>query len=141
MHSQVSKCYLLIRRVHRNQIPQKHHKVTLKLRQHFLKTIFLIIHLLHIFEVLCVYIYIVGSQIVAHTLIETGNGPNKPNTINLWESGLKNWANSHFYNSYWGLGTWPRRLKHINKLRFYVRGMRFGQFLWVLIKSEGYDLR
>ena len=26
---------------------------------------------------------IVGSQIVAHTLIETGNGPNKPNTINL----------------------------------------------------------
>ena len=25
----------------------------------------------------------VGSQIVAHTLIETGNGPNKPNTINL----------------------------------------------------------
>ena len=32
------------------------------------------------------YFYIiksVGSQIVAHTLIETGNGPNKPNTINL----------------------------------------------------------
>ena len=29
-----------------------------------------------------IYIY-VGSQIVAHTLIETGNGPNKPNTINL----------------------------------------------------------
>ena len=28
------------------------------------------------------YVY-VGSQIVAHTLIETGNGPNKPNTINL----------------------------------------------------------
>ena len=28
-------------------------------------------------------IYIVGSQIVAHTLIETGNRPNKPNTINL----------------------------------------------------------
>ena len=25
----------------------------------------------------------VGSQIVAHTLIETGNGPNRPNTINL----------------------------------------------------------
>ena len=25
----------------------------------------------------------VGSQIVAHTLMETGNGPNKPNTINL----------------------------------------------------------
>ena len=37
-----------------------------------------------------IYIYIyVGSQIVAHTLIETGNGPNKPNTINLWESGFK----------------------------------------------------
>ena len=42
--------------------------------------------------------------------METGNGPNKPNTINLWESGLKNWANSDFYNSYWGLGTWPRRV-------------------------------
>ena len=26
---------------------------------------------------------IVGSQIVAHTLTGTGNGPNKPNTINL----------------------------------------------------------
>ena len=25
----------------------------------------------------------VGSQIVAHTLMETGNGPNKPDTINL----------------------------------------------------------
>ena len=25
----------------------------------------------------------VGSQIVAHTLIETGNGPNRPNTIDL----------------------------------------------------------
>ena len=25
----------------------------------------------------------VGSQIVTHTLIGTGNGPNKPNTINL----------------------------------------------------------
>ena len=25
----------------------------------------------------------VGSQIVAHTLTETGNGPNRPNTINL----------------------------------------------------------
>ena len=25
----------------------------------------------------------VGSQIVAHALIETGNGPNKPDTINL----------------------------------------------------------
>ena len=25
----------------------------------------------------------VGSQIAAHTLIETGNGPNEPNTINL----------------------------------------------------------
>ena len=28
------------------------------------------------------YIY-VGSQIVAHTLIETGNGPNRPITIDL----------------------------------------------------------
>ena len=28
-------------------------------------------------------LYIVGSQIVAHTLIETGNGPNRPNTIDL----------------------------------------------------------
>ena len=29
-------------------------------------------------------IYIpVGSQIVAHTQMETGDGPNKPNTINL----------------------------------------------------------
>ena len=26
---------------------------------------------------------IVGSQIVAHTQMETGDGPNKPNTINL----------------------------------------------------------
>ena len=26
------------------------------------------------------------------------------------------------------MGTWPRRLKHINKLRSYVRGVRFGQF-------------
>ena len=26
---------------------------------------------------------IVGSQIAAHTLMETGNGPNEPNTINL----------------------------------------------------------
>ena len=31
-------------------------------------------------------------------------------------------------NSYWRLGTWPRRLKHTNKLRFYVRGVRFGLF-------------
>ena len=60
--------------------------------------------------------------------METGNGPNKPNTINLQESGLKNWANSDFYDNYWGLGTWLRRLKHIDKLRFYVRGVRFGQF-------------
>ena len=28
-------------------------------------------------------IAIVGSQIVAHTLVETGNGPNRPNTIDL----------------------------------------------------------
>ena len=26
---------------------------------------------------------IAGSQIVAHTLTKTGNGPNRPNTINL----------------------------------------------------------
>ena len=25
----------------------------------------------------------VGSQVVAHTLVETGNGPNRPNTIDL----------------------------------------------------------
>ena len=31
-------------------------------------------------------------------------------------------------NSYWRLGTWPRRLKHTNKLRSYVRGVRFGLF-------------
>ena len=72
---------------------------------------------------------IVGSQIVAHTLIETGNGPNRPNTIDLWESGLKNWASSGFYNSYWSLGVWPRTLKHTNGLRFYVRGVRFRRFL------------
>ena len=30
-----------------------------------------------------IQILTVGSQIVAHTLMETGNGPNKPNTINL----------------------------------------------------------
>ena len=29
------------------------------------------------------HIYTVGSQIAAHTLMETGNGPNEPNTINL----------------------------------------------------------
>ena len=28
-------------------------------------------------------IVFVGSQIVAHTLIETGDGPNRPNTIDL----------------------------------------------------------
>ena len=28
-------------------------------------------------------ILFVGSQIAAHTLMETGNGPNEPNTINL----------------------------------------------------------
>ena len=33
--------------------------------------------------ILQVYKKIVGSQIVAHTLIETGNGPNRPNTIDL----------------------------------------------------------
>ena len=83
---------------------------------------------------------IVGSQVLAHTLVETGNGPNRPNTIDLLESGLKNWASSDFYNSYWGLGVWPRRLKHINELRFYVRGVRFRWFWWVIIKSEGFDL-
>ena len=30
----------------------------------------------------CLFIS-VGSQIVAHTQMETGDGPNKPNTINL----------------------------------------------------------
>ena len=25
-------------------------------------------------------------------------GPNKPNTINLWESGWKNWVGNGFYN-------------------------------------------
>ena len=34
-------------------------------------------------NILSFEIITVGSQIVAHTLIETGNGPNKPNTINL----------------------------------------------------------
>ena len=29
------------------------------------------------------YIYIVGSQVLAHSLVETGNGPNRPNTIDL----------------------------------------------------------
>ena len=29
------------------------------------------------------YILSVGSQIVAHTLVETGNWPNRPNTIDL----------------------------------------------------------
>ena len=70
----------------------------------------------------------VGSQVLAHTLIETGNGPNRPNTINLLESGLKNWASSDFYNSYWGLGVWPRMLKPTDGLRFYVRGVRFRMF-------------
>ena len=28
-------------------------------------------------------IVIVGSQVVAHTLVETGNRPNRPNTIDL----------------------------------------------------------
>ena len=41
---------------------------------------------------------------------------------------VKNWANSDSYNSYWRLGTWSRRLKHINQLRSYVRGVRFGLF-------------
>ena len=29
------------------------------------------------------FILLVGSQIVAHTLTEAGNGPNRPNTIDL----------------------------------------------------------
>ena len=29
------------------------------------------------------FLVTVGSQIVAHTLIETGDGPNRPNTIDL----------------------------------------------------------
>ena len=33
--------------------------------------------------IIIIIIIIVGSQIVAHTLTETGNGPNRPNTINL----------------------------------------------------------
>ena len=60
--------------------------------------------------------------------METGDGPNKPNTINLQESGSKNWTNSDSYDSYWRLDTWPRRLKHTNKLRSYIRGVRFGLF-------------
>ena len=28
-------------------------------------------------------IIVVGSQIIVHTQMETGDGPNKPNTINL----------------------------------------------------------
>ena len=35
-----------------------------------------------VFSYSCTYID-VGSQIAAHTLMETGNGPNEPNTINL----------------------------------------------------------
>ena len=70
----------------------------------------------------------VGSQVLAHTLVETGNGPNRPNTIDLLESELKNWASNDFYNSYWGLGVWPRMLKHTDGLRFYVRGVRFRLF-------------
>ena len=30
-----------------------------------------------------IFIIIVGSQIIAQTRVETGDGPNKPNTINL----------------------------------------------------------
>ena len=39
------------------------------------------------FFFLFIYLFLVknfvGSQIVAHTQMETGDGPNKPNTINL----------------------------------------------------------
>ena len=41
----------------------------------------------------------VGSQIVAHIQMETGDGPNKPNTIYLYENGRTNWANNGSYNS------------------------------------------
>ena len=40
----------------------------------------------------------------------------------------KNWASSDSYNSHWRLGTWPRRIKHVNKLGSYVRVVKFGQF-------------
>ena len=36
-----------------------------------------------IFEFIVFVKVIVGSQIVTHTQVETGDGPNKPNTINL----------------------------------------------------------
>ena len=29
------------------------------------------------------YYVLVGSQVLAHSLVETGNGPNRPNTIDL----------------------------------------------------------
>ena len=38
---------------------------------------------IRIFLQLFIYFVIVGSQIVAHTQMETGDGPNKPNKINL----------------------------------------------------------
>ena len=41
----------------------------------------------------------VRSQIAAQTQQENGIGPNKPNTINLYESGRKNWAYNGFFNS------------------------------------------
>ena len=31
----------------------------------------------------CFKIFILGTQVLAHTLVETGNGPNRPNTIDL----------------------------------------------------------
>ena len=71
---------------------------------------------------------IVGTQVLAHTLVEAGDGPNRPNTIDLLESGSKNWASSDFYNSYWGLDVWPRTLEPTDGLRFYVRGVKFRLF-------------
>ena len=53
-------------------------------------------------KVIYIYIYIyiyVGSQIVAQTQVEKEDGPNKPNTINLLESGRKNWADKGSYNN------------------------------------------
>ena len=38
---------------------------------------------LFLIELCFFYYHYVGSQIVAHTYMETGDGPNKPNTINL----------------------------------------------------------
>ena len=39
--------------------------------------------MIYIIYIILYHILYVGSQIVAHTQMETGDGPNKPNTINL----------------------------------------------------------